>query len=592
MLVLRLIRSLTYTLYIPSVTSRLLPIQHVTSTQTVVSVRMATSTPPTTNLDSEQPRTDEQAPEGSTVTKEPTNSTSTKDATTDTPSREEKSTTPPVEDTGAYDSKSGPQPTPTQTGDSSKNVEKKDSETKDKSTSQTKPWYLCRSSTSPTETREYIENLPIAEKRKLYKCGKSYLQLEDIQRWPDFKIANNCKSKHSLKRPVAIDDSLSDRISIWRGDITKLEIDAIVNAANKSLLGGGGVDGAIHDAAGRSLHRECYELDGCDTGGTKLTCGYRLPAKYILHTVGPMGERKDALQSCYESCLRLVEKNSIKSIAFCCISTGIYGYPNMNAALVAVRTVRSWFETSNYAKTQMERVIFCVFLKVDYEIYSDLLCLFFPTSPPITAASGQDKAKESTSKEAVTAASEGTDGREARESTPPVTEESATPQPLAPSGVPPLTQSATAPAALTSGDNPPQDKSREEVDDSTRDESEPLTGEATGETSETEPKSKLPKLEGSTMDESEPLTGEATGETSETEPKYKLPKLEGSTRDESEPLTGETSGLEPKSKLPKLEGEESTSVTTGPTGATTCEKMEDKSTEDTSTEKRGEDNTD
>ena len=297
-------------------------------------------------------------------------------------------TLPPQVKPAVPDYKSKLNPTQTETGDSSKNLEKKEPETKDEST----PQNLFRSSTSPTETREYIESLPIAEKRKLYKC-KSYLQLKDIERWPDFKIANKCKSQHSLKNPVTPDDAISDKISLWSGDITKLEIDAIVNAANKSLLGWRGLDGAIHDAAGRSLYNECYRLDGCDTGCAKITCGYRLPARYIIHTVGPMGERREALQSCYESCLRLVEENNIKSIAFCCISTGISGYPNTNAAVLAIKTVRNWFETSNYAKTQMERVIFCVSLKVNYQIYSDLLCLFFPTSPPITAASGLDKAE-------------------------------------------------------------------------------------------------------------------------------------------------------------------------------------------------------
>eukprot|EP00800_Vazella_pourtalesii_P008325 TRINITY_DN2196_c0_g1_i1.p1 TRINITY_DN2196_c0_g1~~TRINITY_DN2196_c0_g1_i1.p1 ORF type:complete len:570 (+),score=176.01 TRINITY_DN2196_c0_g1_i1:139-1710(+) len=500
---------------------------------------MATSKPPTANLDSEQPRTDDQTPEGSRVTEESADATSNKDAT-DTP-REDKEATPPVEDTAASErsSQTDSKPAQTETGNSSKSEDKKESETKDNSTPQNKPWYLYRSSTAPTETREYIEGLPIVEKRKLYKCEKSYLTLEDVQRWPVFKRVNSCNSQRKLRIPVTTDDAISDKISLWRGDITKLEIDAIVNAANKSLLGGGGVDGAIHDAAGRSLYRECYELDGCDTGRAKITCGYRLPARHIIHTVGPMGERKEALQSCYESCLRLVEENNIKSIAFCCISTGIYGYPNMNAALVAIRTVRNWFETSNYAKTEMERVIFCVFLKVDYEIYSELLCLFFPTSPPVTASSGQDKTMKKLSDpstSAVTAERTDTERREERANTPPVPEENPPSQPQVPTGVPPLTQSITAPAALTSGDNPPDSKPREEGDKSTRDETEPL------------------------------LTGDATGE--------------------------ETSGAEPKSKLLKLEGEGNVATTDKPTEDTSCErgaeKMEDKPTEDTSCERGAE----
>ena len=164
-----------------------------------------------------------------------------------------------------------------------------------------------------------------------------------------------------------------NEIVYFVGDITTLAVDAIVNAANCSLLGGGGVDGAIHRAAGRELLAECRTLGGCETGAAKITKGYRLPARYVIHTVGPVysGSASDAelLRSCYRKSLELARAHGLHTIAFPAISTGVYGYPKEAAAEIALMTIRDWFHAHPDAGM---RVTIVSFSAQDDAIYQNL----------------------------------------------------------------------------------------------------------------------------------------------------------------------------------------------------------------------------
>ena len=165
------------------------------------------------------------------------------------------------------------------------------------------------------------------------------------------------------------------KIELYQGDVTKLKIDAIVNAANTTLLGGGGVDGAIHRAAGPKLLEECKQLNGCKTGEAKITKGYNLPAKFVIHTPGPVwyggkNNETELLAACYLNSLQLAKDHGIKSIAFPAISTGVYAFPLEQAARIAVKTVQDFVAANPQV---LEKVVFVVFSPAALKVYQNAL---------------------------------------------------------------------------------------------------------------------------------------------------------------------------------------------------------------------------
>uniref|UniRef100_A0A9J2Q0R8 Macro domain-containing protein n=1 Tax=Ascaris lumbricoides TaxID=6252 RepID=A0A9J2Q0R8_ASCLU len=207
----------------------------------------------------------------------------------------------------------------------------------------------------------FAESLLAEVRSAMASKSTGYTRLDEIP-----TVAENT----GLKSKVA------SKVSLWKGDITRLQVAAIVNAANSSLLGGGGVDGAIHRAAGRGLYEECRKLHGCKTGEAKITHAHNIQhVERIIHTVGPQvhgllqQKHEEQLQSCYREALNLAAHNNLRSIAFPCISTGVYGYPNECACSTVIRVVKAWLlEETNMEK--MDRIVFCVFLDEDFELYN------------------------------------------------------------------------------------------------------------------------------------------------------------------------------------------------------------------------------
>lgn len=195
---------------------------------------------------------------------------------------------------------------------------------------------------------------------------------------------------------VKSNPSYNNRIGLIRGDITKLKVDVIVNAANNSLLGGGGVDGAIHAGAGPKLLKECAKLKGCRTGSAKITEAYELPCKKVIHAVGPIynprrsDDCENDLRGCYRTSLELATEHGCKSIAFSALSTGVYGYPSNDAAPVAIRTVKEFLESEN--GSMLEKVIFCTFVTKDVDAYNRWIPHFFP--PAEEEHGGETEQKE------------------------------------------------------------------------------------------------------------------------------------------------------------------------------------------------------
>ncbi|XP_022058964.2 ADP-ribose glycohydrolase MACROD1 isoform X1 [Acanthochromis polyacanthus] len=226
------------------------------------------------------------------------------------------------------------------------------------------------------ETKDFLLSLSVKDRRQYHRTSGS-VPLDDIPVWTP--AAGGSEPSRYPRN-----EKLDQKISVYNGDITKLEIDAIVNAANNSLLGGGGVDGAIHRAAGPLLKKECASLHGCETGEAKITCGYGLPAKYVIHTVGPIAQggvgetERKALRSCYKNSMKTATENAARSVALPCISTGIYGYPPEQAVHEALATVREFLDAHH---DKLDRVIFCVFLPTDKELYLQNLPLYFPAAP-------------------------------------------------------------------------------------------------------------------------------------------------------------------------------------------------------------------
>ncbi|GIQ87047.1 hypothetical protein KIPB_009009, partial [Kipferlia bialata] len=227
---------------------------------------------------------------------------------------------------------------------------------------------------SEEEREEVEESAPQPRKTR---SSSQYYTLEDMIRWDTYRHVFNIPAVESDRQPNPdINRKARPRVCIHQGNICALEMDAIVNAANSGLYAGGGVCGAIFSAAGRRvLQQACDKVSPCPAGEARMTPGFNLPVKHVIHAVGPMGSGDAILEGAYRSSLDLCLEHGLRSIAFPCISTGIFGFPNERAAHIASATVRDFLDTH---PDSMDCVTFCIFGDRDLQIYKEVLGVYFP----------------------------------------------------------------------------------------------------------------------------------------------------------------------------------------------------------------------
>ncbi|EAX93944.1 Appr-1-p processing enzyme family protein [Trichomonas vaginalis G3] len=230
------------------------------------------------------------------------------------------------------------------------------------------------------ENKEWKLHIPDCPEKELKSAtNPTIMTLEKLPTWakegPEIVESNPPEKFEPLYKP---NTEINEKISFWmRGNSVKLECDAVVNAANSHLYPGGGICGVLHSAAGEAMERECSEIGYTPTGKCAVTLGYNLPAKYCIHTVGPIGEQPDKLQEAYESTLSCIDGKKIRSVGLCCISTGIYGYPIENATPIALKVVRKFLEDPNN-REKTDRIIFVVFERRDVVVYDRMRHIYFP----------------------------------------------------------------------------------------------------------------------------------------------------------------------------------------------------------------------
>ena len=221
--------------------------------------------------------------------------------------------------------------------------------------------------------------------------SSSAIDVGELPSWASAAATYLKSSKYEAPAPDVVtrfqneytaNDDFNKMVKLWVGDMTKLKIDAITNAANSQLAAGGGVCGAIFKAAGhRMLEKACDEIGRCEAGKTVATSGFQLHAKYIFHTVGPTNKERETLANCYRTCLDLAIEKDLRSIAFCCIATGIYGFPNTEASIVALQETREYlqrFATKDPSKLPFDSIVFTLFTELDIKLYHQNIQVFFP----------------------------------------------------------------------------------------------------------------------------------------------------------------------------------------------------------------------